>query len=222
MSTIARHFSTVMYSDQTDHYSQRVRMVLAEKDIAVNVINVDPRNLPQDLVERMPMDTTGLNPADFLPVLEERDLLLHESRIIMEYLDERYPHPPLLPGYPVARAECRLGMHLMERDWCPLLDLLMIGRGGPKKLDLARKELSEHLIAAEVMFAANLFLLHDELTLWDCCMTPLLWRLETAGVDLPFAKTRAIHAYMDRLFARESFQLSLTEPERDLRKSATP
>lgn len=216
MNTIARHFSTTLYSDQTDHYSQRVRMVLAEKDISVNVVSIDPKNIPQELVERLPVDTPA-GFADQLPVLEERELFLHESRIIMEYLDERYPHPPLLPASPVARAECRLAMHLMERSWCAPLDILMLGKGGAKKLDKARKELRDSLISADIMFGSKTFFLNNELTLLDCCVVPILWRLEAAGIDLPPNKTRAMHGYMQRLFSRSSFQASLTDPEKDLR-----
>jgi RNA polymerase-associated protein len=100
MGVVAKHSSMIFYSNGDDHYSQRVRLVLAEKGVAVDIVDVDPRNMPEDLVD--------LNPYHSLPTLVDRDLVLYESQVIMEYLDERFPHPPLLPVYPVARAQSRL------------------------------------------------------------------------------------------------------------------
>ena len=120
MGVVAKHSSMIFYSDGNDHYSQRVRLVLAEKGVAVEIIDVDPAHIPEDL--------TDLNPYNSLPTLIDRELVLYQSQVIMEYLDERFPHPPLLPVYPVARAQSRLFVHRIQRDWCTAVDTIMAGK----------------------------------------------------------------------------------------------
>ena len=120
MGVVAKHSSMIFYSDGNDHYSQRVRLVLAEKGVAVEIIDVEPGSMPEDLA--------GLNPYNSLPTLVDRDLVLYESQVIMEYLDERFPHPPLLPVYPVARAQSRLFIYRIQRDWCGYVDTIIAGR----------------------------------------------------------------------------------------------
>ena len=216
MSTIAKDFSITLYSDQTSHYSQRVRMVLAEKDIQVDIRNLDPKTVSEELAERIPLEGGGVSAVNRFPTLADRDLLLDHSLVIMEYLDERYPHPPLLPVYPVARAMCRLYIHALERDWCVYTDELMAGKGGIKKLDNARKELRDHVISSEALFARKPFFMSDEFTLVDCCIAPILWRLQAMDIK-PTGRTKHLQGYMDRLFSRTSFRESLTEMEQDMR-----
>lgn len=194
-----------LYSDPQNPYSHRVRVVLAEKNITVEIIDVDPLNLPDDIMD--------LNPYGTLPTLVDRDLVLYESRIIMEYLDERFPHPPLLPVDPVSRAASRLYMHRVDRDWFNLMDRIMAGGADAGQ---ARKELRESLITTAPVFGAKPFFMSDDLTLVDCCLAPLLWRLPMLGVELP-AQAKAVNEYALRLFERESFQQSLTEAEREIR-----
>lgn len=194
-----------LYSDPKSIYSHRVRMVLAEKNITVEIIDTDPLNPNEDVID--------LNPYGALPTLVDRDLTLYESRIIMEYLDERFPHPPLLPVDPVSRASSRLYMHRVERDWYTLLDRIQIGGA---KASTARKELKEGLIAAAPIFAAKPHFMSDELTLVDCSIAPLLWRLPGLGIELP-SPAKAVNEYAQRLFGRDSFQQSLTEIEREMR-----
>ena len=134
MSVVAKHSSMIFYSDGNDHYSQRARLVLAEKGVAVDIIDVEPGNLPEDLA--------GLNPYNSLPTLVDRDLVLYESTVIMEYLDERFPHPPLLPVYPVARAESRLFVHRIQKDWCGYVDNIVAGRSKDTVIERSRKELN--------------------------------------------------------------------------------
>ncbi|VAX06708.1 Stringent starvation protein A [hydrothermal vent metagenome] len=194
-----------LYSNPKSIYSHRVRVVLAEKNITVDIIDVDPLKPSEDMMD--------LNPYGTLPTLVDRDLTLYESRIIMEYLDERFPHPPLLPVDPVSRATSRLYMHRVDQDWYSKMQLI---KTGGADAETARKELRDSLTATAPVFAAKPFFMNDDLTLADCSIAPLLWRLPEFGVDLP-ALAKPIHEYAQRIFERPSFQTSLTELERELR-----
>nr|WP_298135641.1 glutathione S-transferase N-terminal domain-containing protein [uncultured Pseudomonas sp.] len=196
------------YSDPADHYSHRVRIVLAEKGVSAEIINVTGGNCPPRLLE--------VNPYASLPTLVDRDLALYESTVVMEYLDERYPHPPLLPVYPVARANSRLLIHRIQRDWCKLVDQILDSRSKEPARALARKELRESLTGVSPLFADKAYFLSEELSLVDCCLLPILWRLPVLGIELPKA-AKPLLDYMDRQFAREAFQASLSPVERDMR-----
>ena len=209
MSVISKHSSMVFFSDGEDHYSQRVRMVLAEKGVAVEIINVEKNQYPEDLV--------ALNPYNSLPTLVDRDLVLYETMIMMEYLDERFPHPPLLPVYPVARAQSRLFAHRIQKDWCGLVDTIVPGRSKETVIEKARKELREGLITIAPIFTEKEFFMSDEFTLVDCCFAPILWRLPVLGISLPPKSAKPLTDYMNRMFRRESFQASLSEAEMDMR-----
>ena len=209
MSVISKHSSMVFFSDGEDHYSQRVRMVLAEKGVAVEIINVEKNQYPEDLVV--------LNPYNSLPTLVDRDLVLYETMIMMEYLDERFPHPPLLPVYPVARAQSRLFAHRIQKDWCGLVDTIVAGRSKETVIEKARKELREGLITIAPIFTEKEFFMNDEFTLVDCCFAPILWRLPVLGISLPPKSAKPLTDYMNRMFRRESFQASLSEAEMDMR-----
>ncbi len=200
-----RRSSMTLYSDPRDHYSHRVRMVLAEKGVTVDIVDVNTRRPPAELA--------ALNPYNTVPTLVDRELVLYQSTVIIEYLDERFPHPPLLPVYPVARAQSRLLMHRIEKDWSKPLDVLMRGRGGERILSKAHRELRESVVGAAPLFAGKPFFMNEEFTLVDCCVAPVLWRLKHVEVDLPARQTRAMTQYMQRIFARQSFRDSLTELE---------
>lgn len=206
--TATRRSIMTLYSGDTDLLSHRVRIVLAEKDVTVDVLTTKAQQLPEDLVH--------LNPYNTLPTLVDRDLVLYESRIIMEYLDERFPHPPLLPVYPIARAKSRLTMYRIEQDWYSIVD--RIENGSKKIADVARKELEESLIALAPVFADTPYFLSQEFSLLDCCIAPLLWRLPKLGIQFSSARTKSINAYAKKLFKRSSFQSSLTEFEREFPK----
>ena len=208
MNVVAKRSSITLFSDASDHYSHRVRMVLAEKGVSVDVVDVDPAKKPEDLIE--------LNPYNTLPTLFDRDLVLYQSTIIMEYLDERFPHPPLLPVYPVARAQSRLLIHRIQADWCPKVDLLMAGKGRDAALAKARKELREDLIGIAPIFAEKPFFMNEEFTLVDCCVAPILWRLVPMDIKLPEKQTRDMQKYMQQIFERDSFRASLTEAELEM------
>ncbi|MBA58385.1 MAG: stringent starvation protein A [Gammaproteobacteria bacterium] len=209
MGVVAKHSSMVFYSDGSDHYSQRVRLVLSEKGVAVEIIDVDPGAVPEDIA--------SLNPYNSLPTLVDRELVLYESQVIMEYLDERFPHPPLLPVYPVARAQSRLYVYRIQRDWCGYVDTILAGRSKDTVIDRSRKEFRESLLAIAPIFSEKPFFMSEEFTLVDCCVAPILWRLPLLGIELPPKQGKGIHDYMERVFDRESFRASLSEVESDIR-----
>ena len=212
MGVVAKRSSMTFFSDNTSHYSHRVRIVLAEKGVTVDIIDVDPDNLPEEVSE--------LNPYNSLPTLVDRDLALYESKVMMEYLDERFPHPPLLPVYPVARGESRQFIYRIERDWCRLVD--EIQNGPQKSQDKARKDLRDSLLTIAPIFAEKPYFMNDEFTLVDCCLAPILWRLEQLGIDMPQTRqSKPLLDYMARLFERPSFQESLTQKEREMRSESS-
>ncbi|MBA1271965.1 glutathione S-transferase N-terminal domain-containing protein [Stutzerimonas azotifigens] len=196
------------YSDPSDHYSHRVRLVLAEKGVEAQIIDVDPQRCPPQLAE--------VNPYASVPTFVDRDLALYESTVIMEYLEERYPHPALLPVYPVARANTRLLVHRIQRDWCRLVDQILERRVVEAAKVQARKELRESLTGVSPVFADKPYFLSEELSLVDCCLLPILWRLPSLGIELPRA-AKPLLDYMERNFVREAFQASLSAVERRMR-----
>lgn len=204
-TSASRKAVMTLYCSSTCPYSHRTRIVLYEKAIAADVEYVDPGLPPEDLLE--------LNPYGTMPTLVDRDLVLYDSRIIMEYLDERFPHPPLHPMDPVARARARMLVHRIDQDWYSLLHEI---EGSATRPSLpARKLLRESLIAAMPAFSAKPFFLSDEFSLVDCAMAPLLWRLASLGIDLP-RQADVIRRYALRLFGRPAFQASLSDSERKL------
>lgn len=210
MGVVAKRSSMTYFSDSRDHYSHRVRIVLAEKGVTVDVIDVCPSEIPEELSE--------INPYNSLPTLLDRELALYNTSAMMEYLDERFPHPPLLPVYPVARAESRQFIYRIERDWCPLVKIISDGRN-KDAVAKAKQDLKDSLIAIAPIFSEKSYFMSDEFTLVDCCLAPILWRLEYFGIEMP--RTRQVLPlleYMDRMFERPSFQESLTENEREMRR----
>lgn len=208
MSLVTKRSSMTLFSDARDHYSHRVRMVLAEKGVTCDIVDIDPNNKPEDLAE--------INPYNSLPTLLDRDLVLYEANVIMEYLDERFPHPPLLPVYPVQRALSRLWITRVDKEWSARLDILMAGKGRETVISKARKELRESIIAVSPIFAEKPYFMNDEFTLVDCCVAPILWRLKVVDITLPERSTRPLQKYMQKMFNRESFRASLTEAELEM------
>ena len=206
-AVVSKRSSMTLFSDSTNHYSHRVRIVLAEKGVTVDLIESDSGIAPAELAD--------VNPYNTMPTLVDRDLVLYESKVMMEYLDERFPHPPLLPVYPVARAESRLLMYRIERDWCSLVDAIQNSRSD-NVVTKSAKELRDGLMAIAPIFAEKPYFMSEEFTLVDCCIAPILWRLPSLGVDIrPGKQSKPLLAYMDSLFRRESFQESLTVHERE-------
>ncbi len=201
----SRRAVITLFSGENCAYSHRARIVLNEKNITADVVCVREEALPEDVIE--------LNPYQSLPTLIDRDLVLYNSRIIMEYLDERYPHPPLLPVDPVARAQTRTFLYRIERDWYSLLPDLT-ARGA--KQTEAAKILRDGLIAIAPIFEQKPFFMSEEFSLVDCSLVPLLWRLPAFGIEMP-KQAKPLLAYAERMFARPSFAESLTGTEKAIR-----
>ena len=202
--------SMALYSSPQDPYSHRVRIVLAEKGVHADIVNVDAS--PKALEE-----LATFNPYGTAPTLIDRDLVLYKSEIIMEYLDERFPHPPLMPVYPVAKGRTRLMIHRVNVDWYAQMDIILSDHAEPKLVEQARSNLTSSLTSITPVFAEMPYFISEEFSLIDCCIAPLLWRLPILGINLP-VQAKAINNYADRVFDREAFQASLTEAERMMRK----
>ncbi len=195
-----------LYSDPTDPASHAVRFVLAEKAINVEIHHVTMDNKPEDL--------NDLNPYSAILTLVDRELVLYEPQIIMEYLDERFPHPPLMPVDPVARANNRLYRYRLQRDFYALVDDVEHGDKGVS--NAAKRSLRDHLSTLAPIFAQKTYFMSDDYSLVDCYLAPILWRLPAYGVRLP-AQAKALQTFGDRIFEREAFKQSLTEAEHELR-----
>ena len=200
----------ILYSDRDDHYSQRVRIVLAEKDISAEIIEAKPEETPEDIL--------SISPYMKLPILVDRELAIHDPTVMMEYLDERFPHPPLLPVYPVARANCRTLMLRIDREWCPMVDTLIMADKSEKELMKIREELLYEISSIAPTFKEFKFFMYDEFTLVDCCLAPILWRLPSLGIKLPISRhLKPLIDYQNAVFDRPGFLDSLSSIERDLK-----
>ncbi len=206
MALVANRRSVMtLFSSPTCPESHRVRMVLAEKGITVEILDVAPGNKSEDLID--------LNPYNTVPTLVDRELVLYDPRAIMEYLDERFPHPPLMPVDPVSRARTRLALYRIEKDWYELVPALE--SRGEKTSGKARKMLRDSLTASAEVFSAKPFFLSDEFSLVDATIIPILWRLKHYRVELP-RQAKPVMQYAERMFQRESFQASLSEAEQEM------
>ncbi len=196
-----------LFSRPTCIHSHRTRIVLAEKNINIEIVNVEGADLPEDLMD--------LNPYHTVPTLVDRDLVLYDSRVIVEYLDERFPHPPLMPVDPVTRAQFRLALFRIETDWYQLAE--EYDAEGDRRLSAkSRKQLRESILASAELFAADKYFLSEDFSLVDCSIAPILWRLPVYGIELG-SQAEPIEEYMKRVFERPSFQESLTELEQEMR-----
>lgn len=210
MISTNKRTSMTLFSDPVDHYCQRVRIVLEEKGIFAEVVDTPKNNLTEEILE--------LSPYATLPVLVDRDVCLYDSVTLMEYLDERFPHPPLLPVYPVARANIRLYIKRIESDWCTLHDQIVDGDLKDAAKKKATKQLKSLITGAAPIFKEKPFFMNDEFSLVDCCIAPILWRLPLVDIEIPKDnKNRPINEYMKSVFTRKSFINSLTELEKEIR-----
>lgn len=209
MAVVANKRSVMtLYTSPSDLNGHQVRIVLAEKGVAVDYVLVKSDDASEILAE--------LNPYGTLPTLVDRDLVLFNTQVIMEYLDERFPHPPLLPIYPVARARARLMMCRIEKEWYSAANLIL-SNPESAEAEVAREELSQSLLGVAKAFGESAYFLNDDFSLIDCMVAPLLWRLEKMNIPLSSPKAKPIQTYMQKMFERESFLASLTEKEHELR-----
>jgi len=194
-----------LYSARDCIHCHRVRLVLAAKGVTYDLVSVDLDDPPEDLLD--------LNPYNSVPTLVDRDLVLYDTSVICEYLDERYPHPPLMPVDPLSRARLRLAIVRIENDWLTLVDQI---EAGGRPADTARKTLRDELIKNASAFKASKFFLSPEMSLADCALAPLIWRLDSLGVQIP-KEAHYITDYGERIFRSQGFTRSLTPEEKLLR-----
>ncbi|MEO6968254.1 MAG: glutathione S-transferase N-terminal domain-containing protein [Rhodanobacteraceae bacterium] len=205
MTQNARSRSVLTLFTATDSVQcHRVRMVLAAKGVGYDRVEAPAGKPPEELLE--------FNPYGDLPTLLDRDLVLYEPAVISEYLDERYPHPPLMPVDPLSRARLRLACVRMERDWLPQIDAI---HAGGRAAEAARKRLRDGLMSALPLFRAAKFFLNAEMSLADCMVAPVVWRLPSLSVQLP-REGKPILDYGERIFRGQGFARSLTSDERNL------
>lgn len=199
-----------LFSSADDVLCHRVRLVLAAKGVTYDLITVDPKDPPEDLID--------LNPYHSVPTLVERDLVLYASTVVTEYLDERYPHPPLMPVDPNSRARLRMAERRVEWEWLPLVE--EIQSGNKATADKARKHLREAMLSSAPVFKAAKFFLNNEMSIADCLLAPLVWRLPALGLNLG-REGQAILDYGERIFRNPGFARSLTPDERQMRELPT-
>jgi RNA polymerase-associated protein len=195
----------ILYSCPIGAASHALRLMLAEKGLAATVVDVVPPQVPEDLLD--------LNPFGTAPTLVDRQLVIHEPLVALEYLDERHPHPPLAPREPVGRARLRQAALRIERDWYTAIAVIE-GRSDRRARDMMRQRLRESLIASGPLFGASGHFLFDTTSLLDCLVAPVLWRLGRAGVEVPPAPHPA-RRYLARLVNRPAFLRSLTAQEKE-------
>ena len=195
-----------LFTAADDVQCHRARLVLAAKGVSYERVMVDPASPPDDLIE--------FNPYGDMPTLVDRDLTVFDTSVVCEYLDERYPHPPLMPIDPQTRARLRVATVRIENDWLPLIDDI---RSGGKSADASRKLLRDELLSALPLFSAAKFFLSAEMTLIDCLVAPVLWRLSWLGVDLG-REGKPIVDYGERLFHSQVFTRSMTDQEKEMRQ----
>lgn len=197
-----------LYSGTFCPYSQRCRIVLFEKGMDFEIKDIDVHNKPEDLAV--------MNPYNAVPVLVERDLVLHEANIINEYIDERFPHPQLMPADPIMRARARLFLYRFEKELFAHVDVLEATPTGPAA-DTARAGIRDSLTQITPIFAKQKFMLGEEFSMLDVAIAPLLWRMEHYGIE--FSKPNVpLLKYAERLFSRQAFIDSMTPTEKAMRK----
>ena len=198
----------ILFHNEIGHQSHKVRIVLSEKGITADLEPLDPENLPKEILE--------VNPKGFLPLLIDRELALYKSQLIVDYLDERFPHPPLLPVYPVARAQTRLILHRIEEEWTHHVDILEDASATTAKKNSSRKELKKNITNSMMLFDVSEYFRSEEFSVLDATIIPILIRLKFLGVDIPNNKsTKNMHEYIERMVENELIQESLTLSERE-------
>ncbi len=201
----------VLYSGTTCPFSQRCRLVLFEKGMDFEVRDVDLFNKPEDI--------SIMNPYGQVPILVERDLILYESNIINEYIDERFPHPQLMPADPLMRSRARLMLLNFEKELFIYVHELENDKSGTssKSLDGARAKIRDHLTTLAPLFVKNKYMLGDEFSMLDVALAPLLWRLDHYGIEI--SKTAApLLKYAERVFSRPAYIEALTPSEKVMRR----
>lgn len=197
-----------LFSDSKSPSSHRIRLMAKEKDIPMDIVEVD-------MEEGMPEDLLDLNPYGTLPTLVDRDLVLYDSQVIVEYLDERFPHPPLMSVDPITKARSRQMLRQIEQEWYSLADTIA-NSDDDKEVKNARRDLQERLIQMIPVFEHQPFFMSDDYSLVDISLAVLMWRLPYLGIDLP-KSAKPVIDYSEKVLAREVFPESLSDDELDMR-----
>ena len=199
------HHMTLFTNDSMD--SHRVRICMIEKGVDAKIEVCTDGSHSEQL--------SSLNPYETYPTLVDRDLVLYDSKVVMEYLEERFPHPPLMPVYPVQRARNRLMMNRIETEWYAKLEAIKNEKNS-KKAEALKEDLENSLYAIDEIFDETPYFLSEDFTLVDCSLAVFLWRLPRLGINISEAKGRALLKYQKRVFSRESFKKSLLDTEREM------
>lgn len=204
-----RQLTLTLFSAPSCPQCHRVRIALAEKELDYKTVFVHAGQKLEDLAE--------LNPYNSVPTLVDRDIVLYDTNVILEYLDERFPHPPLMPMDPITRARFRLAMHHIEVDWYGQLKKL--SSSSSRIVEGARRVLRETLITHANMFRDHQYFMNENFSILDCSLAPVLWRLPSLKVEMPKKKSHPVCQYAKRIFMRPSFRKSLTEIEAELEET---
>lgn len=198
-----------LYSDPTCPVSHRVRLMAKEKDILLDIVDIDPND------SASMADLLDLNPYASTPTLVDRDLVLYDPQVIIEYLDERFPHPPLMSVDPIAKARARQMLRQIETEWYHLVNIIQTSNDD-KEVKIARRDLQERLVQMIPVFDHMPYFLSNEYTLVDVSLAVVLWRLPMLGIELP-KSAKAVRDYSDKVLSREVFGDSLSDDELDMR-----
>ncbi len=204
---LAKRAVITLFSDPKDPNSHRIRFLGVEKEVPMEIVSVAHDRVPEDLYE--------LNPYGTVPTLVDRDLVLHDAQVILEYLDERFPHPPMMPVDPIQKAIIRQQLRLIETEWYPLVRAISMAEDR-KAVQKARKQLFERLIQLIPIVSETPYFLSEEFTLLDLSMAPIFWRLQYLGIELP-KSAKPVMDYAERLLSRPEFRNSLSDDELDMR-----
>lgn len=208
MSLLKNRSSMVLFHNEIGHRSHKVRIILQEKEISCDLEALDNYNLPKEILD--------VNPDGSLPLLIDRELSLYNSSLIVEYLDERFPHPPLLPVYPVARAQTRLILNRLEKDLAYHLDVIENENSSKSEQTKSKALLETNLKNSLIMFGNSSFFNEEEFSILDAVVSPILFRLNFYNIKIPNSKAAVgIKSYMERIFDRDSFKSSISEMEKE-------
>lgn len=200
MSIASSRLSLTLYVSGADIRSHWLRLALAEKRVQADIYEA--------VVEALPEDVLALNPYGTLPLLVDRDVCLHDPRVALEYIEERFPQPALIQPGPVEHAKARQMAGRIEREWCRPAELILGGKS-PAAADVARKHLRDSLITVSPMFNELPFFMAQEFGMLDCMLAPILWRLPQLMLNLPEKPCRGLFRYRERVFARDAFKRSI-------------
>lgn len=197
---------TLYTNGLNDPYSHVVKIVLAEKCLDFE------EQLIQDNIKTL----KKLNPYCYTPTFIDRDLVLYKAEIITEYIDERFPHPPLMPVNPILKGKTRLLIYRINKDWFKTLNyILNLKYDLSDNLETYKKNLLSQIEGAKLLFKEMPYFLSENFSLIDCWISTLLWYLQEIDKDF-IEKEKLIYDYSRKIFARNSFQKVLNKKPKQI------